>query len=136
MCPSYMLWLHGAAQSNLPGLKPSDRIDEKEMPHILIDATVSDRHTIDNVSEMQPAVEAMIYRLGLQIRKVCRYQHEYGCSLMYVLENVHCVVHSFPAEDLLCVDVFADGVWPQDVARCIEDLFPCTNVRIKAVVER
>jgi S-adenosylmethionine/arginine decarboxylase-like enzyme len=107
------------------------------MPHILIDATVSDRRTIDNVSEMQPTIEAMLHRLGIDnIKKICRYQHEHGCSLMYVLENVHCVVHSFPEEALLCVDVFADEVWPQDVARCIEELFPCLRVRIKAVVDR
>jgi len=107
------------------------------MPHILIDAIVSDPSTINNVSEMQPAVEAMMHRLGIDcVQKLCRYQHEIGCSLMYVLRNVHCVVHSFPEESLLCVDVFADGVCPRDVVQCIEDFFPCTRVQIKAVVDR
>jgi S-adenosylmethionine/arginine decarboxylase-like enzyme len=108
------------------------------MPHILIDATVDDPATIDSVSELQVPIETMLHRLGIDnIKKICRHQHGHGgATLMYVLENVHCVVHSFPEESLLCVDVFADGVWPQDVARCIEELFPCRRVRIKAVVDR
>ena len=120
------------------GLKLSALLKNKNtMPHILVDAIVSNNATINSVSEMQPAVEAMMHRLGIDhVQKFCRYQHENGCSLMYVLQNVHCVVHSFPEESLLCVDVFADGVSAADVAQCVEDFFPCTRVQIKADVER
>ncbi len=54
---------------------------------------------------------------------------------MYVLDNIHLVVHSFTSESQLCFDLFADGVWPADMAHVVEQVFNCQRVRVKAVVD-
>ncbi len=105
------------------------------MPQILIDATVEPDFPIDRVDDLRPAVEEMIRVLGLNVLKCCSYQHRGGATLMYVLSNIHLIVHSFPEESQLCFDLFADGVWPGDVAHVIEEVFNCRRVRVKAVVD-
>ncbi len=105
------------------------------MPQILIDATVEPDCPIDRVDDLRPQVEEIIRVLGLHVLKYYSYQHRYGATLMYVLSNIHLVVHSFPNEAQLCFDLFADGVWPSDVAHVIEEVFNCRRVQVKAVVE-